>query len=734
MEIKIKYTTLTTDPSQKLTLENKKSLLPSLYRKTNWQKQQHSGYLHEVIQQEALIVISTETITVIDFDTNESFNQAIQFNQTLQPEYQCQFIVKSLRKGGHFYFTPNPDIDIPVGHTKQSVLDILTTEKHNVIAPTSYDQGKKILFGTGKDLTQYSHTFNHLVSYLVISNLSEQQRQIMLKDDRHSDNAKTLVKGYLANIVAQQQFNEFYNLPDPIPAGQSNQVYLSLSTRLGSDKTVNKEDYMAAMEKFNTYHNRKTKEELRSEIIYRMLPNTDNQSLNGLWQYEDKPDQTYIVPHRIYNTPIETYYNQADNSYIVYFRDNLSNPVVQIVKNSSVYIDLMEKISTQRSESIRRNKPKITPITLVHDYKLSPGYNPQTYIFNKAFTNSNLTAFAGKRPPDYEEPTRLLELMQYMWGDEYDYLLTTTKYRYTTFKFSPVVTYLKGTEGSGKDLTIALLTAGFSKHPQQLNYSLLKDKHSNWQIEENVVLSEIGSWRPMERDDLLASIKTISGSNGMVTFRDMQKTATVVPTLVKIWITANEWIKLHTDPVTQRRIHIVFMPKPLEQESGGPYSSLDMQNIVNPSTIMNFYYWLGNVYDKTISPDKYMNAISRQQSQAYMTYIDNTQSLSDRVANLLWEQRYPQFMEALELFSLQLSDFTTKRNKQGNLVITLASLKDNFGRNHGGDIINKTLDRLSSDREGGKRLKFDRSIVEKYITIYEAPKEQLAEAMDIDPL
>jgi len=73
------------------------------------------------------------------------------------------------------------------------------------------------------------------------------------------------------------------------------------------------------------------------------------------------------------------------------------------------------------------------------------------------------------------------------------------------------------------------------------------------------------------------------------------------------------------------------------------------------------------------------------------------------------------------LMNLTIQDVDYKYNRQGNIVVALISLKEAFSRNAGGEIINKTLDRISSERDGNKRLKFTRNIVEKYITIYNAP-------------
>jgi len=716
MNTLVNIATLST--THKIVTKDDKKVLSELYLKSGWKKSKATMTLEDIIESEHLMVIRTDNVSVIDFDDDGAFNQALEFNDSLAPEYQCGLIIKSMRHGGHFYYLSNDTVQLPDGHTKQQVLDILVGSGHNVIAPSKGDAGKMVLHrGT---LTKYNSVINTFVSLLVLQHIPQEMRTISLRDgERYSDDAADFIKAYLSNLISQEQFHEFYGVQNPIPEGGSNEAYLSLSTRLASDETINIDDYLAVMEKFNKEHQRKTESALRLEITDRMVKNT-----NGLWRYDkNKLTHTFTTIHRRYKTKISAYFNIADGSYLIHYLDGKGVTEVHTLKNVSSYIEIMEKISQHKKDVLRRKTADVTPVEIINDYKIPAGYDFKSNCYNKAFINSNLTAFTGTKPSDYTEPTRLLDLMRYMWGEEFDYLLSTTKHRYSTFQFSPVVTFLKGTEGSGKDLTVALLTAGFSSHPQNLNYQLLKDKHSNWQTEENAVFSEIGSWKSMERADLLTELKTISGSNGNVTFRDMQKTATVVPTLIKIWITANEWVKLHTDPLTQRRVHVVYMPHPLEVESGGNYSSAELTSIISNKNILDFYYWLGNVYhNPTFTVDHYKNAISRQKSEAYDLYLESTQSKSDLASTLLWEQNYDGFVKILEAFSLNMEDFDFKYNKAKNLVISVTSLKNAFARNSGNDSINKTIDRIASEKDGNKRLKFNKNIVEKYITIYEAPE------------
>jgi len=696
-----------------VTQEDKKLILPRLYAHTNWQKNTIStSSLKQIVDLPYLVTIVTTNLLVIDFDTDDSFKQALALNASLAPQSQCKLIVASSRKGGHFYYRSSPDDEalIPPLHTKQAVLDVLTGPKHNVIAPTTADKGKTIVV-RDYELTPYPLAMASLVSLIVLQNLPEKAYHYSyLPQERHSDDALEFIRSYLADIVKPHQFNQFYGLPDIIPPQQSNSVYLSLSTRLGSDRTIDTETYLKVMTKYNSTHQRKTPEELRSQITDRMV--TGQAQLDGvsIWQYDPEAStaHTYTTLHRQYSTQVKVYFDIIDNSYLIEYKDKHSQTIVLTKPNLTAYTEVAEKITISSKDSLRRNSSKITSIVAISDYSKPHGYSPDDNTYNRVVHNSFLNAFEGTKPEDYSYPEKLLQLLEYMWGkEESNYLLATTKYRYLTFAFSPVVTNFVGTEGSGKDLSIAILTKGFNTPPQSLNYSLLKDKHSNWQIEPNAVFSEIGSWQPYEKTDLMAELKTVSGSNGKVTFRDMQTVSRVVDTQIKIWITGNEWVKLHTDPNAQRRIHVVYMPKPLEQAQGGPYSTREIEWLMSDTSLLNFYYWLGNECQLSVSPSDYRSAVCRQNSESYLTYKENVESLSDLAAPLLYGATYTGLTKALRLFNLSIDDIAFRYTKEHKLAIAIPQLKDALALRGGNLVIDKTLDRLASDRFGNKRLAFD---------------------------
>lgn len=695
--------------------------IKELYKRSNWQTSTTSDTLYNIVTRPELLVIRTDNLVVIDFDDDLIYKEAVKFNEALAPEYQCKLVVHSSRRGGHFYFAPNPNIEPPLGHTKQSALDFLTTSGHNVIGPTKGDSGKTILSEITPDtkLTMYSNIWHVFVSHIVLTNLPDSAQKIVLRTDAtYSDDNIDFVKLYLSNIVTDRQFNEFYNIPDPIPAGMSNEIYKRLSTRLACDETVSEEDFLQAMHKFNAYHKRKTDAELMNEHIRAKLPDKNGKSKNGLWRYDpDKQVNTFKVQHKEYKTTINCYYSAEGLYYIVYPEPD-GTPVVHIKKGNAQYKETLEKLTKETNKI--KDTSRVPLVKVTKDYSLPFGFNKETKTLNIQVAPPELEAFNGAKPENYSYPKDLLELCRYMWDEETDYILASTKRRYATFEYTECITFFQGEEGSGKDLSIYLLTRGFGEDVQLLDSALLHDKHATWQTKPNAHISEIGDWTEMDKKNVLAKIKNISGANGTVTVRDMQKTAETVKTLIKIWVTGNTWVRLFKDLVNQRRVHPVYMGKPLRLK----YTKGDIDRMMSRESILNFYYWLGNECDLYVSKSDYNNpALCRKNSYSYKEYIEAIANKDDLVCDLLYTQSYENFARALEIYDITLNDIVWKYSKNGNLVVAVQPLKTAFKSRHAGQTIMRMITAIHANSEKPKsRIAFPNMAgIAYYIEIYGAP-------------
>ena len=699
-----------------VTQEDKQTWVKTLY-KQGWK----DTTKHELIEIsklpsiEEIAVVITKNILVIDFDTNKSYEDAIKIDTLLPTSQQCKLIVHSNRKGGHFYYSSQQpeeqaqtDKISPLHSGKEvTTLDILTGEGHNVFAPTKGDASKSIQHNK-QPLTPIPDIMVYYVNSIILSEATPKNKAIYLTSkEGYSDDNFNLIENYILH-KEPTNFLQYYSLPSKIPPQESWKTLQALAYRLLRDETLTHSNVIATLDIYDPEHR---------QDHNALAPESENIYI------ESKRTFSLTLTSRRDNTLVTTYLDKITGNYLV-VENTAEKPVVHIVSQESRVKALLESISGKKRSQIPSQR--IEAITQIYTYAEKGGLNLTNYTFNTAYTNKYLTAFKGTKPDKYSLPQRLISLLKYMWQDEYEYLLASTQYRLRTFEHSAVVTHIVGGEGSGKGLTVDLLTRAFTEESQELSYELFMDKHSTHQTQPNTVLEEVGEWNPAEQKGALSKIKAMSGSRGKATVRGMHKEAVVVPTINKIWVLGNNWMRLHTDPMTQRRIHAVYMPQSLTRELGGKYSTNELDDILTENNIVNLYYWLGTQFqpEKPFTASEYHSAVSQHNTLSYKTYIENVEGDSDIVIRLITQRKYAELIKALKIAGANLDTIVWKHNKQRLMVVSVTSLKTTFSRLSGAPAIHKALDSVAANFEGNKLLKFKaETSPEKFMTIFDSPPE-----------
>jgi len=700
-------------PLKIVTQEDKASWVPILY-KQGWQdSSQHQKIsLDKLHSLEQIGIVITQDLLIVDFDTDIAYNKAVELNNSLSKHQQCGFIVHSSRKGGHFYYLPQKETQTQISplHSGKEVtsVDILTGPGHNAFAPTLGDASKTPLSTNTNILTDIPNSMVYYLNSLILEEASPKNKTIYLTSkEGYSDDNFNLVEQYIL-YKNPEKFLEFYQLPRKMPAQTSYKTLQALAYRLLRDETLSHDNVIAALDIYDSEH----RQDHRA-----LAPESENKYL------AEKRTFSLAVTSRRDSTLVVTYLDKVSGNYIV-LENNKEQPIARIVTQESKVKVLLETISGMKRSKLQMHK--VEAVEAIYTYTEKGGLDMDNYTFNMAYMNKYLTAFKGTRPDNYSitDVQSLLKLLKYMWAEEYTYLLASTQYRLRTFEHSAVVTHIVGGEGSGKGLTVDLLTRAFTEESQELSYELFMDKHSTHQVQPNTILEEVGEWNPAEQKGALSKIKAMSGSRGKATIRGMHKEAVVVPTINKIWVLGNNWMRLHTDPMTQRRIHAVYMPQSLTRELGGKYTTTELDKLLTDKNILDFYYWLGNEYqpETLFTASEYHSAVSRHNSLSYSIYIDSVEGDSDIVIRLITQRKYPQFIKALRVAEATLDDTVWKLNKQKLIVVSVTSLKTLFGRLSGAPAIHKALDSMVSNFEGNKLLSFNGS-PEKYITIYDKPRD-----------
>ena len=703
-------------PLKIVTQEDKQTWVKKLY-KQGWKDKAKYKQINivDLPSIEEIAVIVTKDILVVDFDTDNSYSEAIKIDKLLPASQKCKLIVHSSRKGGHFYYASKTEEQIkqtdkisPLHSGKEvTTLDILTGEGHNVFAPTKGDASKTIVT-SNNELTPIPDIMVYYINSIVLGEATPKNKAIYITSkEGYSDDNFNLIEQYILH-KEPSNFLSYYNLPQRIPPQESWKTLQSLAYRLLRDETLTHSNVVAVLDIYDPEH----RQDHRA-----LAPVEENIYI------ESKRTFSLTLTSRRDGTLVTTYLDKVSGNYLV-VENTTEKPVVHIVTQESKVKALLEAITGKKRSQIPSHR--IEAVNQVYTYAEKGGLNLEEYTFNTAYINKYLAAFKGNKPDAYTVPDKLIELLKYMWEDEYEYLLASTQYRLRTFEHSAVVTHIVGGEGAGKGLTVDILTRAFTEESQELSYELFMDKHSTHQIQPNTILEEVGEWNPAEQKGALSKIKSMSGSRGKATVRGMHKEALVVPTINKIWVLGNNWMRLHTDPMTQRRIHAVYMPKSLTRELGGKYLTSELDTILTEENIVNLYYWLGTQFqpENEFTASEYHSAVSQHNSTSYKTYIENVEGDSDIVIRLITQRRYTELIKALKMANVNLDAIVWKLNKQRLMVVAVTSLKIIFGRLSGAPAIHKALDSIVANFEGNKLLKFKADTSpEKFITIFDSPPE-----------
>lgn len=657
-------------------------------------------------------ILRLDNLLILDFDNTSLFEEAIELNNSLLPAYQCNYIVRSSRKGGHMYYSIPPTTTTHIRADqlpwKKSEVDILTGIGHNVFAPTQGDAGKQVITPPLHDtpLNPLPEVFLPFLIYCITTTTTQAGNIVTtIAGGTYSDDNETFIDRFLTNQLPRADFLKYYNLPDIMPSGQSQSIMLRLAHRLLKDETLPLDKVRQTLRVYDK-DNRKTEQEISG-----LTSSKENIYIEG------KQQKTATWTHHKYKTQISVYMDEDKNSYIITYKDDAGNLYQKEKYSETDLLQFLEKVTRIRRNLVKNVIHHILPVRVIKDFTQKAGFDPNTDTYNSGYTNEHLAAFRGQKPLDYTEPTRLIKLCKYMWGEEYDFLMTHTHLRYSTFRHTPVIHHLMGSQGSGKDLTVRILTAGFTLQPQVVTPEDVTDKHRSYQIEDNAVFQEVGDWNPKSQMEAISGIKSVTGGNGYISVRGMGTMKQTVPTICKLWVLGNSWMKLHTGAAVDRRVHAVYMPNTLNREKGGPYLDIEIKQILSQE-LTNFYYYLGNEY-QLVEPDRsFMDPIIRQKSTSYQIYLEATEGPSEQIANLLSHLNYQSLLEAISKAEGDFFDLEFKYNQSKNLTITVNSLKELFGRVRGAKVIYETIDMLANETAG--KLLFD-SGLKRYIIVYGAP-------------
>lgn len=249
--------------------------------------------------------------------------------------------------------------------------------------------------------------------------------------------------------------------PDDIPDGGGSDYLVKVSAILGADESIDVELYEQAMRTINNLFSSPMKTvRLLSTIVEPMAE--EKSSINGkpIWQYNEKWQEGKLALVTKRNSVIEAFFDPKRNYYYI---ADIINEGMRVFSKDSDLVSYIEAVALKvpTKKEIKGRLPLVNTVS-------TPAYpfgfftdSADEQAFNSFVPTMAMSIF--KDPKSYEQqysrPNTLLKYLDTLIPDNYtrNYLLKFLRRKLDKFEYSPVIIYLLGVPGAGKDTLVNII-------------------------------------------------------------------------------------------------------------------------------------------------------------------------------------------------------------------------------------------------------------------------------------
>ena len=246
--------------------------------------------------------------------------------------------------------------------------------------------------------------------------------------------------------------------PNEVPDGRGSEYLSKISAILGRDPSVDEDLYVQAIETINSlWSSPVNHSRLQATIIKPMISGQATIDGTPIWQFD--PDWE-SKGFSFMSKAGELYEGFYDDKRVQWMFLNLADNSLKTFDNQTnafTFVDNTANTRQKRQELIAK-LPIVRAIASPHMTEGFLDTHPRQYnmfVRTKALSilQSPLTY------EDYKYPEVTIQFLHSLIPDDYtrDYVLSWLKYKLKTFSYSPVILYLLGASGSGKDSFVQLL-------------------------------------------------------------------------------------------------------------------------------------------------------------------------------------------------------------------------------------------------------------------------------------
>ena len=655
-------------------LESGKKTIPIF--ESEWRKKYTLEFNEQRTKVAGAITGAKSGIIAIDCDNQVTYDMF----KAMDPSYDFHFVSEGKPEGGGTIIYKYSD---KVGGFKLATgtvqLDFFSDEGF-VYLPTE-DNHTKTSWGDCTQLPEIKdapttvlamlETFKSKVAEVGVVKTNEQKRSI-------SNRLAPLLEVFVTNgqydpalfkIITPYSFRDLPSYitkghlhPNDVPKGRGSEYFSKVSAILGADVSVNIELYTKTIMLINSFRKvPKEKTELLSTIINPMVE--ERSTINGqvIWQYDPHWEKMGFIATSINGDYLESFYDDIKGAYYLI---NYSVPYIRVFSEKRSLINTAKSLLGRTISEVQYDSTKqiirtsLNPSQEFGHIEGSDKYNLFRQTQELAIIN-NPTPYTTQ----YNRPTTIINYFESLIPDDMMrmYVLSFLKTKFTTFKYSPVVLYLIGKPGSGKDTLVNIIRKIIGEeYVSKPDTKVFIEQYNGWMLDKFFVqLDEYGNklTRTSDKQEVLGKIKAYTGSQEMQ-IRAMRSDGFNYNHSITFIMTAN------TNPLPveadDRRFGFIKTPNKLEvqpwvKEMGG--ISVVQDRIKDE--IMDFCYYLGTEIP-TLRSDEYVIAPMTEDKEKMML---DSMPAAEQIVYYIQNSQYSLLLELAEEYGIANFDENWERNK-----------------------------------------------------------------------
>jgi Family of unknown function (DUF5906) len=396
--------------------------------------------------------------------------------------------------------------------------------------------------------------------------------------------------------------------PNDVPSGRGSEYLSKISAILGADISVNIELYIKTMTTINSMWNDPMHiEHLNATIINPMIEGKSSINGNPIWTYDVHWAKMGFMATTSNGDYIESFYDDVKGLYY------LINYTVPYIKTYTDKRPLLTTLKTLLARNVTETQYDVTKqLVRARLYPANEfGHIEGTDQFNLFRQTAELGILTNHESyaTSYKRPNTIIKYFETLIPDDFmrAYVLSFIKTKLSTFKYSPIILYLIGVPGSGKDTLVNLIGNIIGKdYVAKPDSKVFLEQYNGWLLDKYIVqLDEYGNKlvRQSEKQEVLGKLKAYTGSPN-IQIRAMRSDGYNYSHSTLFVLTANSNpLPIETD---DRRVCFIKTPNKLAsqdwvKEAGGIVAVIERINL----ELMDFCYYLATEV-KMLSNDEYV--------------------------------------------------------------------------------------------------------------------------------